>query len=76
MLRELNEANPANVAVLFQLAKLAVKTGQMDRALVRIEEGLKIDPEHIPLNCLAFDVYSAMGKQAEAEKARAICNRN
>ncbi len=76
MLRELNEANPANVAVLFQLAKLAVKTGQMDRALVRIEEGLKIDPEHIPLNCLAIDVYSAMGKQAEAEKAMAICNRN
>jgi tetratricopeptide (TPR) repeat protein len=76
MLRELNEANPENVSVLFQLAKLAVKTGQMDRALGRIEEGLKIDPQHIPLNCLAIDVYRALGKQAEAEKAMAICDRN
>jgi predicted Zn-dependent protease len=62
MLRELNEKHPANVNVINNLARLAIKTNQYDRARQRLEEALSFDPENITSNCLMVDVLSAMGE--------------
>jgi tetratricopeptide (TPR) repeat protein len=62
MLRELNEKYPENIGVINNLARLAIKTNQYDRAIQRLEEALSLDPENITANCLMVDVLSAIGE--------------
>jgi cytochrome c-type biogenesis protein CcmH/NrfG len=76
MLRELNEANPENVTVLFNLARLAVKTGQFDRASERLEQALQLEPDNRVLNCLAAEVFATLGKEEKAQQALIKCERN
>jgi tetratricopeptide (TPR) repeat protein len=76
MLRELNEANPENVSVIYHLAKLALKTGQVERAESRVEEGLRLEPDNASFNCLAAEVYEQAGKAEEANRARQKCEKN
>jgi tetratricopeptide (TPR) repeat protein len=75
MLRELNEANPENVNVLYHLAKLALKTGQVERAITRVEEGLALEPDNTGLNCLAVEVYELAGNTEKAGNAREKCEK-
>jgi Flp pilus assembly protein TadD len=55
------------------LARLAVQTGQYERALTRIEQALKLDPTDSRIACLAIEIYTALQKSAEAQKLTDIC---
>lgn len=67
MLLELDKANPQNSVVNFQLARLAVKTGQFEKAIKRLETVvLKNDPNNRRAQCLAAEAYAGVG---DAQKA-------
>lgn len=67
LLRELDTQNPENVAVNFQLARLAIKTGQFDRAIVRLEKVLAKEPNNGKLACLLADAYAGANNPKAAE---------
>ncbi len=68
MLRELNTKNPTNVTVLNQLGKLAIQTNQIDKAIGRLENAIKLEPENKITICLLADAYSASGDKAKAKE--------
>jgi len=46
MIRDVLEKNPKNTEAMFKLGFLAIKSGQLERAVGRFEQILKIDPEN------------------------------
>lgn len=76
MLLDLNKKHPENVLILNTLARLAIKTGQYDRALVRLSKAIENEPDNVSSICLLATVYDALKKPAEAqqylEKCRAL----
>lgn len=66
LLRDLDQQNPENVAVNYQLARMAVRTGQWDRAAGRLETIFKKEPNNRRAACLAVEVYQGLG---DAKKA-------
>lgn len=68
MLLNLNEKDPDDVLVLNALARLAIKTGQWERAKDRLERADSIQPENITTTCMLADVYSEL----EDIRARAV----
>ena len=73
MLRDLNQNEPENVKVINQLARLAIRTNQFDRAIERLTKALTIDPNNKTSNCLIAQAYGAIGNTAEAEKYQSNC---
>lgn len=67
MLIELNKANPDNVLVLNNLGRLAIKTGQTDRAIQRLEKAASIEPDNRTTNCLLARVYEQSGQSEKAQ---------
>ncbi len=67
MLRELNQQQPNNVLVLNSLARLAIKTGQFDRAKERLEQAVAIEPENVNTVCMLAQVYEQLGDAAQAK---------
>ena len=63
MLLGLNERNPDNIVVLNTLARLAIRTGQYERAQERLERALTIDSNNVVANCLLADVYDHLQNQ-------------
>ncbi|MEK7256661.1 MAG: tetratricopeptide repeat protein [Bacteroidota bacterium] len=75
MLRELNEQYPKNHAILTQLGRLAIKTGQFDRAVQRLEEALSVEPEDPNAICLLAKAYESVGNAAKAAELNAKCEK-
>ena len=73
MLLSLNEKYPDDVLVLNALARLAIKTGQWDRAQQRLELSDSLQPENTTTICLLADVYSQLNDQ-RAQAVRDKCN--
>ncbi len=73
MLLSLNEKHPENVMVLTTLARLAIKTGQLDRAQARLERALAIDPKHASATCLLATVLEQTGDVTRAQELRNKC---
>jgi tetratricopeptide (TPR) repeat protein len=67
MLRELNTKYPENVSVLNQLGKLALQTNQVDKALERLENAIKIEPKNKSTICLLADAYTQKGNAQKAK---------
>ncbi|MCB0634360.1 MAG: tetratricopeptide repeat protein [Lewinella sp.] len=74
MLRELNEAHPNNVLVMNTLARLAIKTGQFDRAIERLERSLELDADNQVTVCLLAAAYQGAGNENKAAEFAARCN--
>jgi thioredoxin-like negative regulator of GroEL len=66
-LRELDTQNPDNIIVNLQLARLAIKTGQFDKAIARLEKTIPKDPNNKRLVCLLADAYAGKGDPKAAE---------
>ncbi len=66
MLRELNEKYPDNVPVLNNLGRLALQTGQIDRAVERLERAFSLAPENNQTLCLLAEAYEAAGQSAKS----------
>lgn len=68
MLVELNKQYPDNVPVLNQLGRLAIKTGQFDKAVQRLEAAVAIEPNNPQSVCLLGEAFEGLG---QADKAAA-----
>lgn len=66
-LRDLDTKFPNNAKVLFQLAKLAMRTNQYDKAVARLEQILKTNPNNPDAICLISDAYRGQGNEAKAK---------
>ena len=75
MLRDLNEKYPENIQVLTQLARLALRTNQTDKAIERLEKILELDPKNQSAICMIADVYKSAGKQKLYEEFVKKCIR-
>ena len=58
MLLSLNEKYPDSVLVLNALGRLAIKTGQWDRAQQRLERADSLEPNNKVTACLLYEVYA------------------
>ncbi|MDZ7877772.1 MAG: tetratricopeptide repeat protein [Saprospiraceae bacterium] len=68
-LRELDSQNPENTVVNFQLARLAIKTGQFDRAITRLEKIVAKEPKNQRFICLLADAYAGKSDPKAGEWA-------
>ena len=74
MLRELNDAHPDNVLVMNTLARLAIKTGQFDRAIERLERALELEADNQNTICLLAAAYEGAGQREKAAQFAALCS--
>ncbi len=74
MLQDLNRQYPDNVSVLNSLARLALKTGQYERAIQRLERVLELDAQNTTAICLLADAWQGAGDEAKARQFAATCN--
>lgn len=73
MLAGLATKYPESALPPYHLARLAVQTGQYDRAEGRIEQALKLAPDDPKIACLAIEIYKAVNKPEKADALAGIC---
>ena len=73
LLRELNSQYPENVTVINNLARLAIQTGQFDRAIQRLEQAISLEADNLNSVCLLAQAYEGKGDQANAETFAQKC---
>lgn len=67
MLRELEQTFSESPLVYTSLAKLAIRTGQFERAIQRLSQALEIEPNNLNAICLLAQAYAGTGNVAEAQ---------
>lgn len=73
MLVDLNRKNPDHPLVLLHLGRLAIQTGQYEKAVERLSKAVSIDPQNPKINCLLAQAYEQLGKAAEAAPYQQFC---
>ncbi|MEO1262310.1 MAG: tetratricopeptide repeat protein [Bacteroidota bacterium] len=73
MLVEMNKQDPDNVSVLNQLGRLAIKTGQFDKAIERLGRAVELEPGNSMSNCLYGQALKEKGDQSQASVYLARC---
>ncbi|MBK8967271.1 MAG: tetratricopeptide repeat protein [Lewinellaceae bacterium] len=73
LLRELESKYPENAAVYNALGRLAIKTGQWERAIQRLEKAMLLDPENPNTPCLLARAYEEAGNKTQAAAYAARC---
>ncbi len=73
LLRELESKYPENAAVYNALGRLAIKTGQWERAIQRLEKAITLDPENPNTPCLLARAYEEAGNKTQAAAYAARC---
>jgi tetratricopeptide (TPR) repeat protein len=71
MLLDLNQRHPDNVLILNALGRLAIRIGQYDRAVERLERSLSLDRNNSNTVCLLSQAYEGLG---DVDKARAFAS--
>ncbi len=74
MLRELESKHPDNPAVYNALGRLAIKTGQWERAVERLEKAWSLDKKNLNTPCLLAKAYEGIGNTTKANEFAGICN--
>lgn len=74
MLRELESKHPDNPAVYNALGRLAIKTGQWERAIERLEKAWSLDKKNPNTPCLLAKAYEGIGNMTKANEFAGICN--
>jgi Flp pilus assembly protein TadD len=72
MLRELDTQNPENASVNLQLARLAIRTGQFEKAVARLEKIMAKEPTNMKVICLLADAYDG-AKNPKASELKNKC---
>ncbi len=75
MLLEMNKNEPENIAVMNLLGQLAVKTGQFDKAITRLERSYQLDPKNSQTPCLLSMAYEGAGQHEKAQVMAKNCDR-
>jgi Flp pilus assembly protein TadD len=73
MLLDLNQKDPNNVLVLNTLGRLAIRTGQYDKAVERLQKANELAPENVNTVCLLAQAYEGQGDAAKAQAFDAQC---
>lgn len=73
ILLDLNKKYPENVSVMNNLAKFALRTNQTDKALVRLQTALGLDPDNRMTNCLLSQLYTTTGDTNMAADFKKRC---
>jgi len=76
MLRELEQKYPNEVSVYNALGRLAIKTGQWQRAIERLEKARTLDPKNPNAPCLLAKAYQGAGMTDKANEMNTICEHN
>jgi len=76
MLVDLNKKNPENVAVLMQLGRLSLKTGQYQKAVERLTKVIELRPTFKEAHCMLAEVLRQQGENVLANKAQQMCDSN
>lgn len=66
LLREVVATNPEHEMAQFNLAMLSIKSGQLDKAIDRLNTVLKINPKRIDIYFYLGQVYATEGDKAKA----------
>ena len=75
MLLKLNENNPDNVQVINQLARLALRTNQTEKAIQRLEKAIRLEPENNNSICLIAQAYAQAGNEAKSLEFQNKCKK-
>jgi tetratricopeptide (TPR) repeat protein len=75
LLRELEGKYPDSPAVYNALGRLAIKTGQWERAIERLEKSWALDPKNPNTPCLLAKAYDGAGMDDKAAIFAAQCRR-
>ena len=73
MLRELEAENPDNPGILYNLGRFAVKTGQYDKAIERLEKALSLDSGSDVIACMLSQAYRGAGLNEKADEMSLRC---
>ena len=74
LLRELEQKYPEAASVYNALGRLAIKTGQWERAIQRLEKAYQLEPENVNTPCLLARAYEQSGMADKAAEFAAKCN--
>ncbi len=74
MLLDLNKKHPKNVAIINNIAKFALQTGQLDKAEQRLLKANDLSPNNNTTICLFAKLYKAKGDISKAEFYEAKCD--
>ncbi len=74
MLRDLESKHPDNPAIFNALGRLAIKTGQWQRAIERLEKAWVLDKNNPNTPCLLAKAYEGAGNTTKATEFAGICN--
>ncbi|MFN0015811.1 MAG: tetratricopeptide repeat protein [Saprospiraceae bacterium] len=72
-LRELETKHPDNPAVYNALGRLAIKTGQWERAVQRLEKAWSLDSKNANTPCLLARAYEGLGNADKAKEYQRLC---
>ncbi len=75
MLVNLNKEYPDEPTILFQLGRLAIQTGQIEKAVERLRQAASLQPENRDTWCLLAQAEEAAGHMTEAKAAHEKCER-
>ncbi len=73
MLLNLNEKYPESAAVLYQLGRLGMQTGQYEKAIERLEKAIAIEPMKTKAHCLLAEAYAATNQSEQAQLSEQKC---
>lgn len=75
MLLKLSEEHPDNAAVLFQLGRFGIQTGQYEKAIERLEKVVSLEPNRTKAYCLLSKAYLETGETQKAGEAQEKCTK-
>lgn len=75
MLLKLNENNPDNVQIMNKLARLAIRTNQTEKAIIRLEKAIGLEPENNNSICLIAQAYAQAGNEVKAKEFQDKCKK-
>ena len=73
MLTELTKEHPNNPTIFMTLGKLAMRTGQYDKAVGRFEKVLELDKKNTVAHCLLADAYENLQQHDKAQPHIKFC---
>lgn len=73
MLRELESKHPENPSVYNALGRLAIKTGQWQRAVDRLEKSWSLNKNNPNTPCLLARAYEGLGNTTKSTEFAALC---
>jgi len=73
MLRDLEKQHPENPSVYNALGRLAIKTGQWQKAVERLEKSWSLNKNNPNTPCLLARAYDGLGNSTKANEFSALC---